>query len=217
MCSESMKIEMKPIDYRTAIDFILPLHYAGRKPQVKHAFGLFENNDLVAVCTYGIPASRSLCIGIMGAEYFASVIELNRLCRIDACKTNMSQFVAYTLKYLKPENYLVVSYADTGMNHLGIIYQACNFSYTGITKARTDKYTEGNKHSRHYSSEKQHLRKVRTAKHRYIYFACDKKTKKLFLNNLKYLIQEYPKGETSRYVLGEFQKPTIYNSVVQKP
>ncbi|WBF81098.1 hypothetical protein FMLHJGGC_00045 [Staphylococcus phage BSwM-KMM1] len=60
------------------------------------------------------------------------------------------------------------------MNHHGYIYQATNFIYTGSTKERTDMYTEGNKHSRHYNEDNKHLRKVRTSKHRYVYFT-DKK------------------------------------------
>jgi len=37
-------------------------------------------------------------------------------------------------------------------------------------------YTEGNKHSRHYSnSEQGEFRKIRTAKRRYVYIAGDKR------------------------------------------
>jgi hypothetical protein len=207
---------VKTIDYNTAINFLITKHYSGRKPQIKYAFGLYESEKLVAVCTYGIPASRSLCIGIMGEGLYQSVIELNRLCRIDECKTQMSKFIAYTLKEIKKHNLLVVSYADTGMKHVGAIYQATNFIYTGITKARTDKYTPNNKHSRHYTNEFNHLRKLRTAKHRYIYFACDKRHKKIFLNNLKYKISNFPKGDKIDYKLGEFQKPIIYNKLTNK-
>lgn len=211
-----MKKEFKQINYNQAIDFLLPLHYSGRKPQIKYAFGCFEDDTLVAVCTYGIPASRSLCVGILGKDFYKSIIELNRLCKIDSCKTLMSEFVSYTLRYLKQFNLLVVSYADTGMKHIGAIYQATNFLYTGITVARTDKYTPNNKHSRHYTDEYNHLRKVRTAKHRYIYFACDKRYKKIFMNNLNYKIEEYPKGDKTNYNLGDFQKPLIYNSITKE-
>ena len=99
------------------------------------------------------------------------------------------------------------------MKHQGSIYQACNFLFTGTTKERTDKYTEGNKHSRHYKNENNHLRKVRTAKHRYIYFASDKRHKRIHKNALKYkIIKEYPKGDKINYVLGDFQKPLILNT-----
>lgn len=197
------------IDYNEAINFLLNKHYSGRKPQIKYAFGAFNNGILEAVCTYVVPASRSLCIGVMGKEFYASVIELNRLCRTDEYPEQISRFVSWTLQQLKKYNLLIVSYADTAMNHTGAIYQACNFVYTGATKKRTDKYTEGNKHSRHYDNNNNHLRKVRSSKHRYIYFACNKKTKKKFMENLKYKIQSYPKGEKIDYELGYVFSPTI--------
>lgn len=207
------KVKISKISSKIAINFLINKHYSGRKPQIKYAFGLYENEEIKAVITYGIPASRSLCVGILGDEYYDKVIELNRLCRTEDCNTNMSYFLGFTLRELKKLNLLIVSYADTGMSHFGFIYQATNFIYTGITKERTDKYTPNNKHSRHYTEEFNHLRKVRTAKHRYVYFACDKRVKKQYLKNLKYKIQEYPKGEMKYYKLGDFQKQTIINKL----
>jgi hypothetical protein len=104
------------------------------------------------------------------------------------------------------------------MYHNGYIYQACNFIYTGITKKRTDKYTKGNKHSRHYSNDEQgNLRKVRTAKHRYIFFCSrNKKLKKEWRENLRYKIKPYPKGENKNYILGEYMKPEIINKEGEK-
>lgn len=115
------------------------------------------------------------------------------------------------LIYLYQNLKILISYADTDMNHIGYIYQATNWIYTGLTKARTDKYVEGNKHSRHYDkTQTNQLRKVRSAKHRYIYFCTkNKKIRKLYLNNLKYKIENYPKGNNSNYILGEFLKPKI--------
>jgi hypothetical protein len=96
------------------------------------------------------------------------------------------------------------------MNHNGYIYQATNWIYTGMTKSRTDKWVEGGKHSRHYDNEKQRgLRKYRSAKHRYIYFATSKTKRKEYLKMLKYKIQAYPKGENKKYELGNFIEPII--------
>ena len=148
-------MEFKQIDYTTAIDFLLPRHYSGRKPQIKWAFGWYDNDRLMAVCTFGKPASNTLCDGICGKENSKYVYELNRLCREDDLKEQLSQFVSKCLKWLKHVNVIVVSYSDTAMNHHGYIYQACNFLYTGATKERTDKYTPGNKHSRHYNNGEQ--------------------------------------------------------------
>ena len=205
---------MREITYREAIDFLLPRHYSGRKPNIKHSFGLFSDaGTLVAVCTYGIPASNSLCIGVLGREYAKNVIELNRLCREESYKGYLSEFVSWTLRAISAHNYVVVSYADTAMRHFGSIYQACNFIYTGATKQRTDKYAGNNKHSRHYEGCDTSKRVVRSSKHRYIYFACDKRTKAIYRSNLRYDILPYPKGDTLHYELGFVLEQKIIDSV----
>ena len=212
---EKMKSDIELITSKEAIDFLLPKHYSGRKPQITKAFGWKINDKLVAVCTFGKPASPQLCNGICGKEHSHSVYELNRLCRIDSLDQPLSHFVSACLRKLKDENWIVVSYADTGMNHNGYIYQACNFLYTGRTKERTDKWTEGNKHSRHYDNDKQgEYRKVRTAKNRYVYFCTrDRKLKKNWMLNLKYPIEPYPKEPNSNYILGEYQQPILVKVV----
>lgn len=208
---KNMNCSIEIIDYKTAIEFLLPRHYSNRKPSIKWAFGFFVDGNLSAVMTVGKPASNSLCFGICGKEYSKHVYELNRLCRVDNLEIPLSFFVSRCLKMLKKENIILVSYADTAMNHTGFIYQACNFKYTGKTKERTDKYTEGNKHSRHYDKDKKELyRKVRSSKYRYVYFCTNnKKVFKNWNNNLNYTILPYPKEKNYYYKLGDFLAPKI--------
>jgi hypothetical protein len=204
-----MKGSVRQIDYQTAIGFLLPRHYSGRKPNVAIAFGWFDDeNVLKAVCTFGKPASPPLCSGICGVENKDSVYELNRLCRTDDWAEPLSQFVSYCLREISKKDWIVVSFADTDMNHNGYIYQACNFLYTGKTKERTDKYTENNKHPRHYDNSKQgEFRKIRSAKHRYVYFCTkNKRLKAKWQNDLNYEVMQYPKGDNQNYVLGDYQK-----------
>ena len=200
------------IDYKTAIRFLLPRHYSGRKPTVTKAFGwysckLYSDENLKAVCTFRKPASPYVCQGICGKEYASQVYELNRLCRTDDWKEPLSQFVSACLRRLRPYNWIVVSYSDTAMNHHGYIYQACNFIYTGCNKERTDKYVSGGKHARHYKEEEQgQFRKFRSSKHRYIYFCTkDRRLKKKWKDCLKYKPMPYPKGNNNEdYELGCF-------------
>ena len=181
------------VTYKQAVDFLLPKHYSGRKPSITYSFGYFENEKLKAVCTFGKPASNSLCIGVCGKEYSEKVFELNRLCVDGEIEIPLSKFVAWCLNELKAKDLILVSYADTQMNHNGYIYQATNWIYTGMTKARTDKYVEGGKHSRHYDNENQNgLRKYRSAKHRYISFATSTTNRKKSLKTLNYQIEPYP-------------------------
>ena len=210
-----MKGRIETLEYKDAIDFLLPRHYSGRKPVITIAFGWYLGGKLVAVCTFGKPASNSLCVGVAGADNSSSVYELNRLCRVDGVTEQISSFVSACLRRVSFNDWIVVSYADTGMSHNGYIYQACNFLYTGATKRRTDKYTKGNKHSRHYSNDQQQgLRKVRTSKHRYIYFATrNKKLKKDWSDSLNYKIESYPKGENKTYELGDYLETEVIKKV----
>lgn len=166
---------------------------------------------LVAVCTFGKPASNTLCRGICGEQHSPNVYELNRLCRVDELEEPLSAFVSACLRRLRAENWIIVSYSDTGMNHNGYIYQACNFLYTGQTKQRTDKWTPDGKHSRHYKNEEQgKFRIVRTAKNRYVFFASHSKAlKKHWRSCLNYPVLPYPKAENKNYILGEYQKPIL--------
>lgn len=203
---------IKIIDYKIAVEFLLPRHYSGRIPQITIAFGYYIDECLCAVCTFGKPASSSLCKGICGEENKHHVYELNRLCRIENIPFQLSHFVSKCLQYIsKTKNWIIVSYADTEMFHNGYIYQACNFLYTGCTKQRTDKYTEGNKHPRHYNNaEQNNRRKIRSPKHRYVYFATkNKNLKKQWLEALKYKSKDYPKGENKNYILGTYLKAKI--------
>ena len=212
-----MKGSIIQIDYKTAVNFLLPKHYSGRVPPISKAFGWYDcktytDEHLKAVVSFGKPASPPLCVGVCGKEYAESVYELNRLCRVDDWKEPLSQFVSACLRRLSVENWIVVSCSDTGMNHHGYVYQSCNFIYTGATKQRTDKYTEDNKHCRHYDNNKQgKFRKLRTSKHRYIYFCTkNRKLKKAWKDALRYPVEEYPNGDNNPdYQLGDYMKPIL--------
>ena len=137
---------VRRISYDETKPFLLNIHYARRMPCITDAFGLFVNGELVGVVTYGVPASRPLCIGLAGVENERHVLELNRLCiRPDlngGGRNYASYLVSRSLKML-PNGTFVVSYADTAWTHVGYIYQACNFLYTGLSAKRKDTYQPG--------------------------------------------------------------------------
>ena len=197
------------ISSKDAVDFVMPRHYSGRKPQCSHSFGLYVDKKLVAVCIFGKPASSTLCSGVCGKDNSKHVYELNRLCRVDEYTGQLSGFVSACLRRLRPYNLIIVSYADTGMSHCGYIYQACNFIYTGCTKQRLEFYVPNGGHSRH-GDKGSHLRQIRTPKHRYIYFCTkDRRLKKKWVSLLKYEARPYPKTQNKNYVLGSVITPTV--------
>lgn len=211
-----MKGSIIPIDHDTAVSFLLPRHYSGRVPTISRAYGWYDGKTytpehLMAVCTFGKPASPYPC-QICGKENAGHVYELNRLCRVDDWEEPLSAFVSACLRRLRVENWIIISYSDTAMNHHGYIYQACNFLYTGCSKPRTDKYVPGGGHSRHYKEEDQGVYRVyRSGKHRYVYFCTfNQRLKKQWRAALKYPILPYPKGDNNEdYTLGEYLEPVL--------
>ena len=187
-----------PIRYEDITKWLLLRHYASRIPSISFAFGLVIDHDLQGICTFGVPASPSLCKGICGNEYKDLVLEFNRLCIENNAPLNSASYlIGRSIRQL-PYPRILVSYADTGQGHVGYVYQATNWLYTGLTKERTDIFTGEGKHSRHYiKGDDYSKRQFRTAKHRYIYFH---KCSKVIKNRLKYPCSPYPKGDTLRYV-----------------
>ena len=202
------KYYIEAVDYKTAMDVVVKNHYLHRKSPCSFAFGLFERdtNELKGVVVYGKPASNSLCKGICGEEEKHQVIELNRLWISDEVGRNAESFlIGNTIKQLPFE--IIVSYADTSEDHIGYVYQATNFIYTGLSDKHILWVVEGysNRHSRHLFNEygginkakeilgDKMVKKERPRKHRYIYFNATKKRKKELLEKLRYPTKEYPK------------------------
>ena len=182
---------IRRIQYQEALPFILNIHYAKRVPSINYAYGLFLQQELVGIVSYGIPASDSLCEGVAGKNNKHHVIELNRLVLKHNKKNEASILIGASFKLL-PKPKIIVSYADTKEKHLGVVYQATNFMFTGTTKQRTDMAGADGKHSRHHLGDAT-KRVHRSAKHRYIYVIGNKRDKKLLIKQINYKSQEYPK------------------------
>ena len=180
------------ISSRDAEPFILQVHYARRMPSISFAFGLFENSELIGVVCFGSPASNPLCRGICGENHAEKVLELNRLVLLHNRKNEASKLVSAAIKKL-PRPKIIVSYADTAHNHVGYVYQATNFLFTGTTTPRSDMAAEDGKHPRHHAGDRNN-RVSRSAKHRYVFFHAGRKEKKRLIQSLRYpVIDKYPK------------------------
>ena len=179
-------------------------HYLKRRPQVTDSFALYdrETRNIVGALTIGKPASNSQCVGVCGAEAKKYVYELNRLYVEDGVDFPESKFISASISLFQRTfgNAILVSYADTDMGHVGAIYQASNWLYTGKTPSRTDKFVPEGKHSRHYDKDQDNsVRVVRSSKHRYVMFVGTKGFKKWCMARLQYKEADYPKGDLSYY------------------
>jgi hypothetical protein len=196
---------IKRIDYHTAMKIIVEKHYLHRKAPCSVAFGLFLDNECKGVVVYGTPSSAPLRRGIAGDENINNVVELTRLWVCDSVPRNGESFlIGNTLK--KSGKEIVVSYAEIEQGHLGVVYQATNWYYTGLSAKRTNWVVEGiDKHCQtiadKYSSQElkelygdKFSLKPRPRKHRYVFVNAKGKRKKELLQSLKYKIMPYPKN-----------------------
>lgn len=206
-----------PIPNEQTHDWLLHKHYARRIPSISYAYGLYKNSLLVGIVTYGTPPSSSLKLGIAGETWKDIVIELNRLVIDEGVEKNAGSYLVGKSLRLLPKPKIVVSYADTEQGHVGYIYQATNFMYSGLSAKRTNWVIHGMEKLHSYTvadmsrgkeNRAQYMRDTygdnfdiepRSRKHRYIYVVADKNIKKQILKDLKYPIFPYPKGDTKRY------------------
>ena len=195
-------LAIKPEETR---QWFLQKHYMKRMPLIMFAYGLYEQNHLIGVVTYGAPASPHLARGICGEEHALDVLELNRLCLERNEKNFASILVSRSMKLL-PQPKIIVSYADTKQGHVGYVYQATNFFYTGLSAKRKDPVgfdTSGGKSARHSRGHWGKDLVDRPRKHRYVAFVGDKRQKKQLRQKLRYEVQPYPKGESKTYDAGD--------------
>jgi hypothetical protein len=210
-------MKVLPIQSYEAEPWLLKKHYARRMPSISYAFGLFDDGRLIGVCTYGTPSAAPLRDGIAGPENSKYVLELNRLCLDTNIKNAASMLVGRSLQML-PKPSIVVSYADTEQEHVGYVYQACNFLYTGLSAKRTDWKIKGMEHLHGQTiadmsrgcdgSRSEFMREKfgddfylqdRARKHRYIFVTGKNKTLR---KQIRYAVEPYPKGESKRYDAG---------------
>lgn len=186
--------EVRRVTYAETKPLILEHHYAGRMPCITRAYGLFDPRGILCgVVTFGPPASPWLCRGVCGPEYREYVLELNRLVLLHNRPNEASFLTGNALRLLGAERpCIIVSYADTQHQHVGTVYQACNFLFTGTTRPRTDMASSSGGHSRHHAGDRT-KRVLRSAKHRYVTFLGDARMRRRFARALRYPVLPYPK------------------------
>jgi hypothetical protein len=136
------------------------------------------------------------------------VIELVRLWTVDDGERNKESYlISHSLKMIPYE--IVISYADASYGHVGIVYQATNWIYTGLTDRHTYWRIDGEQkqHDRHLFDNYGGIEKAkkilgdrmtayeRPQKHRYVYFNTDKRRKRELIKKLKYPSLPYPKAD----------------------
>jgi len=133
------EILIKPIDSRSANNFIKSHHYSGKVvPNSQLHFGAFLNDRLHGVMSFGPSTDKSKLIALVKNTGWNEFIELNRMAFDNTLPRNSeSRAIAIALKLIKkncPQIKWVLSFADATQCGDGTIYRASGFLLTGIKK-----------------------------------------------------------------------------------
>lgn len=129
-------MRLEKASYKAVKYACLKFHYANTVPVTNISYSVFNSkNEWCGVICYGLGA----CVNL-GKKYGAvsgQFLELTRMA-LNGKQESTSKVMAISIKLLKKHKPLVkilISYADKGQKHLGIIYQATNWIFVEESKS----------------------------------------------------------------------------------
>jgi len=213
-CSRSidgLSPQVLEISQSEARKFITQYEWLGNAGASRYCYGLMYKSELAAVVCYARPtagAAFASMIGICPSGVF-------QLCRGAsthwAPKYAASMLIARSMKMLeaRKDAKLVVAYADPAAGEIGVVYQASNALYLGLSDSRGPgayviagtRYHPRSVHrlfgcARHnvlIEVDRNYQRIQRTKKHRYVYVLGCEMERRRFIKRLTPRIRPYPK------------------------
>jgi hypothetical protein len=185
-------------------------HYSRRPSIFWEGFGLCIDGMIEGVCVFGQPSPAIQLHAFESRDF--KLLELSRLV-IQTKKRNAASFLVSGSLDMLHKPCAVVSYADTSRGHVGIVYQATNWIYTGETVAHDGMYIVDGKevHSMtlrdtgitdpaRWAKENGVSVVDPMPKHRYFYLCGSRPDKRTMLKALKYpILKDYPKAPKTMY------------------
>lgn len=198
--------EVESISYTQAAAYVERMHYLGKAGSTSHSYGLFQSGALVGVITFGTIITKNAA-AICGEQYAGDVLELTRLVLIDDTPPfSESHFIAGSFRCLRRDRgaTVLISYADSAAGHVGVVYQATNWLYTGFTTKGGYTAHDGTKlHARTVSDGRKGVNAATVGgltwtpmepKHRYVTFVGDKRQRRAMRAALRWPVLPYPKA-----------------------
>ena len=200
-------LQVQPVPIVVARRLIEANHYLHSLPGGTHlSFGAFLGSRLMGAVTFGVGPFLAYCL-VEGAKP-DDCLTLTRLWLSDELPRNSeSRVLGIVLRSLKRHTRVkfLVTYADPAQGHLGTIYQATGWAYTGLSEAmplydvgdgklhhsRSLSHAYGTHSVNHFHKHGTQVKLVhQQAKHRYIYFLDP-----AWRERLKVPVLPYPKRE----------------------
>ena len=206
-----MSLRLDYCSYEAAKFAVEHWHYSKTMPRGKlFKIGVWENSKYIGCILYSGGAGNIARGEGYGMKKMNDIVELSR---VALCKHQVpvSKILSISIKMLKkqsPNLKMIISFSDElDQGHLGIIYQAMNFIYTGTFRGsggfiiKGKKYHDRSVYGKGWVQSEKWLRnnidinakKIKTIKHRYLY-----PLSKQVRNKILPLSKPYPKRLTSK-------------------
>ena len=208
-----MKIEdaeVRPCSFNQARSIIMEYEWLGSMAQrTTHTFALWVGDiDIAGVACFAIPPTPQAAEGVAGADNAHLVKTLARgACVWWAHPHSASKLIAGAVKQMwetTPFRYFV-AYSDFRAGEIGTVYQATNWTYTGMTSGDTEYLIDGEWKSGRTARHKSYARRginykslpsrPGNKKHRYVFIGGNKTERRHLRRALRYTPQPYPKRE----------------------
>lgn len=200
-----------PIPHKFAKRIVERHHYLHSMPGgTEHCFGVIAGRSLAGAVTLGVGPANAY--RLMDGAKRSDCVTLSRLWLSDDLPRNSeSRVIGFVLRLLRRETDLkfVVSYADPAKGHLGGIYKATNWLYTGLSEpspmldfgdgverhSRSVAHNHGTHSLRFFAERGLKVRKVpHPGKHRYLYLLDPSCRSRLTCS-----VMAYPKPEETSH------------------
>lgn len=204
------EVRVQPVPMSVVKEIVERRHYLHSLPGgTKLAFGVFLGYSLLGAVTLGVGPISAPCL-VDGASN-DDCLTLTRLCLDDELPPNSeSRVIGVVIRGLRRNTSIrfLLSYADPSQGHVGTIYQATGWLYTGMSEPMP-RYDLGDGKARHsrsvghaYGSHNlSYLRDLgvqvhlvpQAGKHRYLYFVDQS-----WRSRLRAAVLAYPRKEHRR-------------------
>lgn len=190
--------------------FVKEKHYSRRASIFWAAFGLVIDGRVEGVAVYGQPSPP-----IQRHAFEDRDFKLYELCRVvvQTTQKNATSFLVGRSLQMLDAPCAVVSYADSEWGHVGIIYQATNWIYTGPVVSHDHLYVvdgqrlhpmtlrdRGITNPKRWAKDNGIKTVKPSPKHRYFFAVGDRRQRKHIMDRLVYpKIDTYPKAGAARY------------------
>lgn len=205
-------VRVERISFSDAAAFITKYEWLGTMGSAKYCFGLLRGPLLLGVVCYTSPSSPGAFKRLLGPDLVGRVLQLCRGASAPGAPVwTGSMLISQSLRILAREQgaVAVVAFADPAAGELGIVYQAANAYYLGLTNSRgpghyliLGKLYHARAVQKHFGSaahawlselDPSYRRIQRSRKHRYLFIIARGASRNSIIRSISPLVQPPPK------------------------